>query len=61
MNDQVEQIKTTFEELKRGIQELQGAARRGDTKEVDDGLAECLAAISELETAVLSILEDKKT
>ncbi len=60
MSDLGEQIKITFEELKRGIQSLQDAARRGDTKEVKDGLGECLASISELEAAVLSILADDK-
>jgi hypothetical protein len=61
MSDQGEQIKVTFEELKRGVQSLQDAARRGDTKEVEDGLAACLASVRELEAAVLAALADDQT
>lgn len=56
MNDHAEQIKASFEELKRGVTGLQADAARGAMEAVEDGLMECLAAINELELAVLTVL-----
>jgi hypothetical protein len=51
-----EQLITTFDELMRGVEELQKHAERGEMQPIVEGLPECLAAIAELRAAVLSLI-----
>lgn len=49
-----EQLIATFEELKIGVRQLQEQAERGETQAVVDGMIELLAALGELQAAVMS-------
>lgn len=50
-----ENVSSTFAALKEGVKRLQADAARGDLPAVERGLSECLAAVEELETAVLHL------
>lgn len=53
----IRQIKTWFDEFRRGLTELQADAARGDLDAVHGGLVEAIASVNELEQTIDTLLE----